>query len=339
MVLVLVGLAHGTIDESADRIQKVGADIIFQGPDSSPFFVLNTGVLSVRLREKLLEVDGIEAAAPVLTNRVTSLKGENKIVLIFGVDEDYDTIGRGIEIVEGRGLEDSYDLIIDTVLAQADDIAVGETLQVMGRDFNVAGICKAGAGVRIYMGLETMQMATAQPDKASFFFVRVTDGAELSSVASELETRFEGYQVTAMEGFADAIRENALGMKEFVRVLSMFAALISFLMVLVVMYTTVIERTREIGILKGLGATKIYIIKLVMAESFLICLLGVIVGFILSLMGRAVVLTLFPTLTVALLPGWFALAAALGIVGGLTGAVYPAYRAAKLDAVEALNFE
>lgn len=339
LVLVLVGLAYGTIDESANRIQNVGADIIFQGPDSSPFFVLNTGVLSVRLREKLLEIPDVLAAAPVLTNRATKIKGKNGLVLIFGVDEQYETIGRGIEVVEGRGLEEPMDLIVDTVLASANDISPGDTLEIMGRDFLVAGICKAGAGVRIYMSIETMQQATAQPGKASFFFVRVTDSAQISEVASAMEKRFEGYQVTALEGFNDAIKENALGMKEFVRVLSMFAALISFLVVLLAMYTTIIERTREIGILKALGATKMYIIRIVMAESFLICVMGVLVGFLLTAMLRAVVLTMFPTLTVALIGRWFVFSALLGIVGGLLGAVYPAYRAAKLDPVEALNFE
>ncbi len=339
-VLVLVGLAEGTLDETAQRIQNVGADILFQAPDASMFLALSAGVLPEGLEPHLRETPGVAQVAPVLVNNVTRLKGNNKFVMIFGVDpESYNRIGNGLELVEGRGLEKPGDLLVDTVLAQADQIRVGDKLELMNREFEVVGIPKAGAGVRMYMGLGDMQTATAQPGDVSFFFVEVKEGASVSDVASELEKRFEGYKVTALEGLNDAMRENALGLKEFIRALSCFSALISCLVILLAMYTTIIERTREIGILKALGAGRSYILKVVMAESFLICVMGVGTGYLLSVVGRAALLQFFPTLTVDLIPRWFLFSAILGIGGGLLGALYPAYRAAKLDPVEALNFE
>ena len=339
LVLVLVGLAHGSLDETADRIKNIGADIIFQAPHSSPFLALNSGVVDVRYGARLLDVPGITAAAPVLTGQLMKLKGKQKLVMIFGVDQSYNEAGTGIQIVEGRGLQEPADLVVDTVLAAADDIKIGETLVIMGRDFNVVGICKAGAGVRIFMGITDMQTATAQPGKASLFFLKVGDESTVAEAAVALEERFEGYQITALESFSEAMKENALGLNEFVTALSVFAALISYLVILLAMYTTIIERTREIGILKALGASKAYIIKLVMAESFLICIMGVAAGFLFSVLGRSAILITFPTLSVDLIPRWFLISAILGISGGLLGALYPAYRAAKLDPVEALNFE
>ena len=113
------------------------------------------------------------------------------------------------------------------------------------------------------------------------------------------------------------MKENALGLTEFIRALSIFAALISYLVILLAMYTTIIERTREIGILKALGASKTYIIRLVMAESLLICIMGVGAGFLFSVLGRSALLTFFPTLSVDLIPRWFVMSAILGISGGL----------------------
>jgi putative ABC transport system permease protein len=339
-VLVLVGLAQGSLDETAKRIQNVGADILFQAPDASAFLAVSAGVLPEKLEPLLREAPGVAEAAPVLVNNVTRLKGKNKFVMIFGVDpESYNRIGRGMEIVEGRGLENPGDLLVDTVLAQADEIRIGDKLQIMNRDFEVVGIPRAGAGVRIYMRLEDMQAATAQPGDVSFFFVKVKEDARVAQVAAELEKRFEGYKVTALESLSEAMRENALGLKEFIRALSLFAALISGMVILLAMYTTIIERTREIGILKALGAGRGYILKVVMAESFLICVMGVGAGFLLSVLGRSLLLKFFPTLTVDLIPRWFLISALLGVGGGLLGALYPAYRAAKLDPVEALNFE
>jgi putative ABC transport system permease protein len=340
LVLVLVGLAHGSLDETAERIKNVGADFIFQGPDSSPFLVLNSGVMPERYGELLTEVPGVAVAAPVLTGRITRLKGENKLVMMFGIDEKtYNRVGSGIRIVKGHNLESPGDLLVDEVLSATDGIHIGDTMEILNRDFTVAGICKAGAGVRIYMSLADLQKATANDGKVSFFFIKLKEGASVPQAAKDLEARFPGNQITPLSAFGEAMKENALGLKEFVRALSVFAALISYLVILLAMYTTIIERTREIGILKALGASKVYIIRVVMAESFLICAMGVGAGFILSVLGRVALLSFFPSLTVDLIPRWFLFSAILGISGGLLGALYPAYRAAKLDPVEALNFE
>lgn len=340
LVMVLVGLAHGSLDETADRIKAVGADFLFQGPDSSPFLVLNSGVMPERYGELLSEVPGVSVAAPVLLGRITRLKGENKLVMFFGIDEkSYDHVGSGIQILQGHDLRSPGDLLVDDVLAATDDIKLGDRIEILNREFTVAGICKSGAGVRIYMSLADLQKATANEGKVSFFFIKLEEDAVKTEVAKELEQRFPGNQLTPLSAFNQVMEENALGLKEFVRALSLFAALISYLVILLAMYTTIIERTREIGILKALGAGKGYIIRVVMAESFLICLMGVGAGFLLSVLGRMMLLSFFPSLTVDLIPRWFLFSAILGIVGGLLGALYPAYRAAKLDPVEALNFE
>jgi len=340
LVLVMVGLANGTLGESADRIAQAGADIMFQAPDSSPFIAINSGLIKTQYADRLLEHPDVTAAAPVLTNRVTRVKDKQKFVMVFGVEEaSYNAAGAGIQIVEGRGLDAPQALVVDTVLASADNVAVGDSLTIMNKEFLVSGICKAGAGARMYVRIEDMQAAGNQQGDASFFFLKVREGASVATVAADLETQFEGFKITALEFFKEAMTEEALGLKEFTSALSIFAALISYLVILLAMYTTIIERTREIGILKALGASKSYIIRLVMAESFLICIMGVLAGFAASIIGRVALLAAFPTLSVELLPRWFLLSAALGIVGGSLGALYPAYRAAKLDPVEALNFE
>ena len=155
LLLVLVGLANGSLEETAERIMNVGADVLFQPPDSSPFLALSAGVLSERLGEKLLEVPGVASVAPILIGSLTKVKGQSKIVMMFGVDEaSYNEVGVGLEILEGRGLERPLDLVVDTVLAAADNIVLGEKMTIMNREFEVSGICRAGAGKVEVIGRE-----------------------------------------------------------------------------------------------------------------------------------------------------------------------------------------
>jgi len=109
--------------------------------------------------------------------------------------------------------------------------------------------------------------------------------------------------------------------------------------VLLAMYTTIIERTREIGILRAIGASQGKVVQLVIVESFLICLAGVVVGIILAMAGRWGLPRVFPTLSIDLSREWALIASSLGIAGGLLGSLYPALKAARMDPVQALNFE
>ena len=135
------------------------------------------------------------------------------------------------------------------------------------------------------------------------------------------------------------MQDNATGLKQFKEALTGMAVVISFLVVLLAMYTTIIERTREIGILRAIGASQTKVVQLVINESALICLAGVIVGIALALSGRWLLPHVFPTLTVQLTQEWALIASALGLAGGLLGSFYPAIKAARMDPIQALNFE
>jgi len=114
---------------------------------------------------------------------------------------------------------------------------------------------------------------------------------------------------------------------------------ISFLVVLLAMYTTIIERTREIGILRAIGASQGKVVQLVVSESILICLAGVVVGIALAGALRWLLPRIFPTVSIQLSQEWGVIASSLGLLGGLLGSLYPAVKAARMDPVQALNFE
>jgi len=116
------------------------------------------------------------------------------------------------------------------------------------------------------------------------------------------------------------------------------AAAISVLVILLAMYTTVTERTRQIGILKSLGMSKTAIAWVIEQEAIIVSFLGVVVGVLLTMLAQLIV-TRTTSLAIEIEPRWVLISLGIGLLGGTIGALYPALRAARQDAVDALSYE
>jgi putative ABC transport system permease protein len=341
MVMLLVGMANGTLNEIADRLQKVGADVIFQPPDASMILGATSAVMPMKYMDLMKEqVAGVEEVTPVLNWLVSKIGDDARAVNLWAIDySTFATISGGFAIVEGRTLSEADDLVMDTVLAHATGKRIGDRIPMMNRDFKLAGICRAGVGARLYARIQDVQEAIGTPGKASFFLVKGKRGVQAEDLARSLEEKFKGHKITPMAQVSKAMQDNAVGLKQFKEALTGMAVVISFMVVLLAMYTTIIERTREIGILRAIGASQATVVRLVVAESFLICVAGVLLGMVFAVGGRWFLPLVFPTLSVTLTREWALIAAALGLAGGLLGSLYPAVKAARLDPIHALNFE
>jgi putative ABC transport system permease protein len=124
----------------------------------------------------------------------------------------------------------------------------------------------------------------------------------------------------------------------FLKVVVRLAAVVSTLVILLAMYTTIIERTREIGVLKSLGASKTFIVVTIVKEALLIAVLGIVVGAIVAVLGKFGV-EAATSLHVDVELKWLGIAAVIGLVASVVGALYPAIRAAYQDPVKALSYE
>jgi putative ABC transport system permease protein len=105
------------------------------------------------------------------------------------------------------------------------------------------------------------------------------------------------------------------------------------------MYTAVMERTREIGILKSLGASRLYIVAVVLRETGLLAITGIAVGVGAVYLMRLIFHYKFPTLDFAVTPHWVFSAIVIAFTGAIFGALYPALKAATKDPIDALSYE
>jgi putative ABC transport system permease protein len=336
LLLVVGGITNGTLNDYLDRTMALGADFVFQGSGASIFYAFSDATLNEKIADKILEVPGVEAVTPVLSKLTKTYFG-----LVFGIDlESYNQFPGRLEIIEGRPSLEGDEVIIDKIYADSKKLTPGMTLNTLNHQFTISAICRPGAIVRVFIPLETMKELNGTPDKVTIMFIKAAPEADLDEVDQALRQKFAHNSIVRSDSPDLLLAETRLpGLKEFRFLLVAVSMMLSFMVILLAMYTTIFERTREIGILKSLGASQRFIVGMILKESAIICSLGTILGIVASEIIREVIVNKFPTLQVAMgMEDWIR-GLILGLLAGTLGAMYPAYKAARMDPVRALSYE
>ena len=336
LVIIVVGLTSGLLAESAKRIEGVGADIMVQPPSASVFMAFSGAPMPIAIGGKLEQLEYVQAVAPVLLQfNSTGLE------IVYGIQQDtFKAVTGGFVFHEGHDLAEPNDIIVDDVYAKSKHVKMGQTIHVLEHDFHVVGIVEHGKGARLFVFLSTLQDMAGARDKASVFFIKCDRTDHTAAVIDEIRQLLPRYEIRPLKDFISLMTSSNLpGLGAFINVMIGIAVVIGFLVIFLSMYTTIIERTREIGVLKALGASKPFIVQIILSETTLLCVAGVIGGIGLSFLMRSIFIKLFPTLTILISATWIFRAGLIAVVGGLLGAAYPAWLASRKDPVEALAYE
>ncbi len=344
LIVVTVGLARGILYDTGQREKNVGAEILFQPPgNSSPGITTTPLALPVAYSRVLGKVEGVDAVTP-LGRYLRSGGGGIGFEVIEGIatepTEQYASYAQisGIRITEGTDLMNDDEIIIDRQYAGTRHLAPGATIELFGRTFRVAGIYEPESGARLKMRLSVMEQLLGAPDKCSSILIKCASPDLQDSVAQQIAERFPGNRLIMTRDIPSFYDRGVPGLAVFLRVVIGLATIISALVILLAMYTAVTERTREIGILKSLGASKGFILQVIEQEALLMSGVGVLMGYLVAVLTKLAITT-YTSLLIRFEAKWMLIAAAVGLLGGALGALYPAIRAANQDPVKALTYE
>jgi putative ABC transport system permease protein len=344
MILSIVGIFMGMLNDQKTRTNGIGADLMMRPSGASSMNGMGGATMPIKFGEVLGKLPHVQVVAPAAVQLATG----QSLELIYGIDYPTFNALRPFEFVSGQPYQGSNDVLIDDVLASTKNAAtgkpyvVGDTLTLFNTDFRICGIVRHGKGGRKMIQLETMGTLIAAPNKASIFYLKLDDPANGQKVIDEIHATpgLANYPVQTMDEWMSTMTPEKLpGFNLALNVVTGIAVIVGFLVIFQSMYTAVLERTREIGILKSMGASKPTIVTVVLRETAVLAVFGVIVGIAATYGVRSLLLALFPTQHFEITLLWLARGAGIAFLGALCGALYPAWMAARKDPIDALAYE
>ena len=339
LILLIVGLSIGMLTDAKNRQVGIGADIMVQPPGSSLLMGVSGAPVSIKVADKLRQLDHVVAVAPV----VTQLSTAGNLEVIDGIDlASFEAMGGPFRYIKGAAFEGPNDVLIDDYVASSKKLKVGDTVEILNHPFRISGIVEHGKGARKFLPIATLQDIIGANGKASIFYVKLDDPNNADAVVQEIKSipGMEQYGVHSLKEYLSLMTSTSIpGLSTFINVVIGIAMVIGFIVIFQAMYAAVMERTREIGILKSLGAGKFYIVNVILRETLLISVGGIFLGIIVSYAARSALHARFQTLPILITSDWLLRATIIAIIGSMLGATYPALKAAQKDPIDALAYE
>jgi putative ABC transport system permease protein len=339
MILCIVAIMMGQINGARDMATGIGADMIVQPPTASNLSGISGAPVPAKIADVLRKLPHVAVVAPVIVNLTVGASLET----IWGIDYESFNALRPYHFLAGTPFQGPDDVIVDDYFAKSDKgHHVGETITILNHQFRICGIVEHGKGGRKFLQIRTLGGMEGTPENASLFYLRSDNPDNQELIRKEILAvpGLSDYQVKTMaEQLSFLTPEHLPAFTIALNVVIGIAVIIGFLVIFQSMYTAVMERTREIGILKSLGASKGYIVNVVLRESALVTVCGILLGMVLTQLIHAWMAYRFPTLPFFTTMDWWFRGAGIALAGGILGALYPAVKAAGKDPIDALAYE
>jgi putative ABC transport system permease protein len=338
LILTLQGLTSGMLNDAKERARGVGADILVRASSTQ------TGVYQSAdsVPEKFVgyfrgEVPHVKQAIGVINHSIEFP------LIITGLNQDeFNAMSGGFQFVAGHPLREPDDILVDRLYAKQKRLQPGADIKLLNHNWHLVGIIEGGKLARVVVSLGRLQEVLGTPDKVTSIYVKLDDPANIDAVVDFIDQNSGSVKAQPMADYTEATYNvaNYPGLSEFMYVVMAIGVVIGFGVVCLSMYMAVLQRTREIGILKAIGASNIFILRIILAEAMVLAIGGTIFGILLSFVAWWLIRTLVPSsLAIEIVPLWWPIAGAITLLGAALGALYPGWNAARHDAIEALAYE
>ncbi|MGD2177927.1 MAG: ABC transporter permease [Anaerolineae bacterium] len=336
-IVALGALAEGMADLMTGMFRASQTDLLaIQAGVDADFSAIDE-----RVGSRIAAWPEVEAVAGTIMTAVSA--EEMQMLIVFGYNPHSFAV-RHFRIVEGESLTGRHQAIAGKQAAEQMGVEVGDTLRLLNSNFRVVGIYETGISyedIGVVIGLREAQSVTGKPHQVMYYAIKLRNPERAEALEKELEAAFPEIDFALTSDIAESMSDFQV-MEQMATQISLLALFIGGVGMLNTMLMSVLERTREIGVLRALGWRKRQVLGMILQESLVLGAVGGICGMLLGLgMGRLLNLVkgIWGSIELVYTPLTFVQAVVVALIAGIAGGLYPAWRATRMRPVEALRYE
>lgn len=325
LVLLLSGFLDGMNDQIASYLDRAPGSIVVSQSGIKNLLVANS-VLPPGTLERVRETDGVAAAAPLLSSFVIlELRGEKRSAYLVGYEPA--SGGGPWRLAEGREVAAGDEAVFDRALARRYGMTVGDRFDLMGKRFAIVGLSEGTTSWMtsfVFIRKSAAEALFSAPGMTSFLLVSPAAGGTADDVRARLSA-LPGVSALPKSEVAQndvAIFSKVIGPP--VRLMTAIAFLVGTLVVGLVLYSATVERQREYGVLKAVGAPARTLYGITFTQAAIVTAAGAVLGLGLAIGEAQLVMALRPQFLVTFEPATVATGLAASALMALLAVFLPA---------------
>ena len=363
-LILITSFGYGAQASILSKIQSMGANTLIITPGTSTNMIRSIGgenALRKPLTYKDLkyledQIQGLQAS-PQEQTRTNVKVGNNEIsTSVVGTNENFLEVFN-YTLAEGRTFHSSdlsgyknYCILGDTIATElfGNESPIGQSINLLNSKFYVIGVLKSAGTVgfsnvdtNIFVPITKLQIITGSSNLQGIYAIPPSGMSTdvLSAIITKLLTvkhNMANFTITSMTQFVELATTATNTLTMALTAIGLIALLVGGIGIMNIMLASVVERTREIGVRKAIGATRNDILLQFLTESVTVTVLGGIIGIIIGIVGSKFANSISQT---KVTPMSIIIGFSVSVIIGLFFGVYPAMKASKLNPVEALRYE